>query len=67
MIALAERLRDALTALIRDRGLAWCVTQIGARCEFQFSQRRPEPAARPKRPSTTAWKSAYTSHFLTGA
>jgi glutamate-1-semialdehyde 2,1-aminomutase len=41
MIPLAERLRDGLNAFIRDRGLSWCVTQIGARCEFQFCAAPP--------------------------
>lgn len=41
MIALAERLRDRLNALIRERGLEWSVTQIGARTEFQFCATPP--------------------------
>ena len=41
MIPLAERLRDRLRELIRERGLTWCVTQIGARCEFQFCPNPP--------------------------
>ncbi len=42
MIPLAERLRDRLNALIRDRNLNWSVTQIGARCEFQFCAKAPQ-------------------------
>jgi glutamate-1-semialdehyde 2,1-aminomutase len=42
MIALAERLRDGLTAMFKDRRLPWCVTQIGARCEFQFRSAPPK-------------------------
>ena len=41
MIPLAERLRDRLNALIRERGLPWSVTQIGARTEFQFCEKQP--------------------------
>jgi glutamate-1-semialdehyde 2,1-aminomutase len=40
-IPLAERLRGRLAALIRDRTLPWCVTQIGVRCEFQFCPAPP--------------------------
>ena len=41
MIALAENLRDRLTALFRTRGVNWSVTQIGARLEFQFCASPP--------------------------
>jgi glutamate-1-semialdehyde 2,1-aminomutase len=41
MIPLAERLRAKLESLIAARDLAWCVTQIGARCEFQFCAKPP--------------------------
>jgi glutamate-1-semialdehyde 2,1-aminomutase len=37
MFGLAERLADGLRELITRRRLGWCVTQIGARTEFQFS------------------------------
>ena len=36
MIPLAERLRAGLQRMIAARSLPWSVTQIGARCEFQF-------------------------------
>ncbi len=40
MLPLAERLASGLRTAIHRHGLAWCVTQLGARCEFQF---RPQP------------------------
>jgi glutamate-1-semialdehyde 2,1-aminomutase len=40
MLPLAERLAAGLRAAIQRHDLPWCVTQIGARCEFQF---RPQP------------------------
>lgn len=41
MLRLAERLADGLRALIVRHRLPWCVTQVGARTEFQFSPRPP--------------------------
>ena len=41
MIPLAERLKASLDELLRSRGLTWCVTQIGSRCEFQFCDTPP--------------------------
>ena len=32
----AERLAEGLRSLFRRRGLPWCVSQVGARTEFQF-------------------------------
>jgi glutamate-1-semialdehyde 2,1-aminomutase len=40
MLPLAAKLADGLRAAILDHQLPWCVTQLGARCEFQF---RPQP------------------------
>jgi glutamate-1-semialdehyde 2,1-aminomutase len=40
MLPLAERLAAGLRTAIQRHDLPWCVTQIGARCEFQF---RPQP------------------------
>jgi len=37
----AAYLAERLTALFGLRRLPWCVTQIGARCEFQFCAERP--------------------------
>lgn len=42
MIALAERLKHDLETLIAEQSLAWTVTQIGARCEFQFCAAPPK-------------------------
>ena len=36
MIPLAERMAGNLRTVIRERSLPWCVTQLGARIEFQF-------------------------------
>jgi glutamate-1-semialdehyde 2,1-aminomutase len=35
------RLADGLRAVIARHGLPWCVTQVGARCEFQFCATPP--------------------------
>lgn len=42
MIALAGAVAAGLRAIISRHGLPWCVTQVGARCEFQFG---PVPPA----------------------
>ncbi|MDR3395290.1 MAG: aminotransferase class III-fold pyridoxal phosphate-dependent enzyme [Parasulfuritortus sp.] len=36
MISLCSELADGLRACISRHQLPWCVTQVGARCEFQF-------------------------------
>lgn len=41
MHALAERLAAGLRAVIARHGLPWCVTQVGARVEFQFCPQPP--------------------------
>jgi glutamate-1-semialdehyde 2,1-aminomutase len=41
MLPLAERLADGLRALIAQHRLPWCVTQVGARVEFQFTTTPP--------------------------
>jgi glutamate-1-semialdehyde 2,1-aminomutase len=42
MIGLAERLAAGLKNVIRQANLPWCVTQIGARTEFQFTPTSPQ-------------------------
>lgn len=42
MFALAARLAQGLSTVIRDAGLPWCVTQVGARTEFQFTATPPK-------------------------
>ena len=42
MLTLAERLATGLRSVIADRGLPWCVTQVGARTEFQFCPTPPK-------------------------
>ncbi len=41
MHALAEQLAAGLRAAIARHGLPWCVTQVGARVEFQFCPQPP--------------------------
>lgn len=41
MFALAGQLAEGLRAAIARHGLPWCVTQVGARSEFQFSATAP--------------------------
>ena len=42
MFGLAERLAAGLRGVIAQHGLPWCVTQIGARTEFQFTATSPQ-------------------------
>lgn len=42
MFGLAERLAAGLRDIIRRQSLPWCVTQIGARVEFQFTPVPPK-------------------------
>ncbi len=48
MFGLAERLGKGLSGVIENAGLPWCVTQLGARTEFQFSPRPPRHGAEAK-------------------
>lgn len=41
MFALAQHLADGLQDWIERWRLPWCVSRVGARCEFQFSPRPP--------------------------
>jgi len=41
MLALAQQLADGLRRVIAEHRLAWCVTQVGARVEFQFAPQPP--------------------------
>lgn len=41
MFGLAERLASGLRRVISQAQLPWCVTQVGARTEFQFTQTSP--------------------------
>jgi len=41
MIARCTELAEGLRACIARHGLPWCVTQVGARCEFQFGTTPP--------------------------
>jgi glutamate-1-semialdehyde 2,1-aminomutase len=39
--ALCTRLAEGLRSVIARHALGWCVTQVGARCEFQFCATPP--------------------------
>lgn len=41
MFALADYLAAGLRSVIASYGLPWCVTQVGARTEFQFASQTP--------------------------
>jgi glutamate-1-semialdehyde 2,1-aminomutase len=41
MLALAGQLAEGLRGAIERHGLPWCVSQVGARAEFQFCARPP--------------------------
>ena len=43
--SLAQRLAEGLRQVIRKYALAWSVTELGARCEFQFCARPPRNGA----------------------
>nr|WP_199066157.1 aspartate aminotransferase family protein [Chromobacterium sp. ASV5] len=42
MFLMSQQLADGLQTLIQRYRLPWCVTRIGARCEFQFCARPPQ-------------------------
>ncbi len=42
MIARCTEVADGLRACIARHGMPWCVTQVGARCEFQFGLNPPQ-------------------------
>ena len=42
MFALADKLASGLRVIINAHKLPWCVTQVGARVEFQFTQTSPK-------------------------
>jgi glutamate-1-semialdehyde 2,1-aminomutase len=45
MISCATQVSEGLRASIARHGLPWCVTQVGARCEFQFGPVPPLTAS----------------------
>ncbi|UOO90461.1 aspartate aminotransferase family protein [Vitreoscilla massiliensis] len=42
MLPLAEQLAEGLRSLFAQHGVHWCVTQVGARVEFQFAATPPQ-------------------------
>ncbi|GAA5179522.1 aspartate aminotransferase family protein [Niveibacterium umoris] len=49
MFALAERLAAGLRGVIERRDAPWCVTQVGARTEFQFAPTPPRNGSQAER------------------
>ena len=45
MLPLAARLAEGLRRVIGKHGLNWSVTELGARCEFQFCATSPRTGA----------------------
>ncbi len=45
MLSLSARLAEGLRGLISKHGLNWSVTELGARCEFQFCATPPKTGA----------------------
>ena len=45
MFALADKMAQGLREIINAHKLPWCVTQVGARVEFQFTQSPPKNGA----------------------
>jgi glutamate-1-semialdehyde 2,1-aminomutase len=45
MVALRERLSDALDAAIAEHGVPWSVVSLGARCEYRYSASPPQTGA----------------------
>ncbi|WP_027909266.1 aspartate aminotransferase family protein [Pseudomonas sp. URMO17WK12:I4] len=45
MLPLAARLAEGLRGLVSKHGLNWSVTELGARCEFQFCSTSPKTGA----------------------
>ena len=49
MLTLAERLATGVRSVITHHGLPWCVTQVGARTEFQFCPTPPKNGSEAER------------------
>ncbi len=45
MLSLSARLAEGLRGLVSKHGLNWSVTELGARCEFQFCATSPKTGA----------------------
>jgi glutamate-1-semialdehyde 2,1-aminomutase len=45
MLPLAAKLASGFRRVIAQHGLPWSVTELGARCEFQFCARPPRTGA----------------------
>jgi len=45
MLSLSARLAEGLRGLVSKHGLNWSVTELGARCEFQFCSTSPKTGA----------------------
>ena len=58
MFAISGRVADGLERAIAARGLPWCVTRIGARCEYQFVPERPRNGSQARAAFDPALESA---------
>ena len=58
MFAISQRVAEGLDAAIQRRGLPWCVTRIGARCEYQFVPERPRNGSQARAAFDDALESA---------
>ncbi|WP_374400094.1 aspartate aminotransferase family protein [Niveibacterium sp.] len=64
MFALAERLASGLRAAIARHGVPWCVTQVGARTEFQFAPQPPRNGSEAERILDTALEQVIHLYLL---
>jgi glutamate-1-semialdehyde 2,1-aminomutase len=64
MIPLAEHLAGELRAVFDVAGVPWSVTQLGARCEFQFSPTLPRNGSEAEAAMNPALESAIHLYLL---
>ncbi|VEB43622.1 Glutamate-1-semialdehyde 2,1-aminomutase [Chromobacterium violaceum] len=59
MLERAGRLAQGLRELFARFALPWCVTQLGARCEFQFAARPPRNGSEAGAGRTRSWSAIF--------
>jgi glutamate-1-semialdehyde 2,1-aminomutase len=64
MLATAGQLEAGLRAQLAARGLAWCVSRVGARCEFQFCAAAPRNGREARAAMDEALESAIHLYLL---
>lgn len=64
MLPLAALLAQGLRALFAQHGLAWCVTQVGARVEFQFAATAPRNGTEARAIMKPEWEQAIHLYCL---